>query len=88
MKRFQLQIYNPEEIFFDSDIISLTAPGTDGYLGILANHTPIITSLKEGKLTITDLNNVKTYYKVSKGFLEVSHNKASIIVEAIQKLNK
>lgn len=88
MTTYHLQIFTPEQIFFDGEVLSLTAPGTDGYLGILANHTPIITSLKEGKLSITSTNHEKTYYKVSKGFLEVSHNKASIVVESIQKTDK
>ncbi len=80
---YRLQILTPEEIIFDDDIISLIAPGEQGYLGVLTDHAPIITSLKPGILIITDINNIKSYYNVSRGFLEVNHNNASIIAESI-----
>lgn len=81
---YHLQVLTPEQIFFDDDIISLIAPGKQGYLGVLTNHAPLLTSLKTGILIITDKNNKKSYYNISTGFLEVSHNKASIIIESIE----
>ncbi len=81
---YHLQVLTPEEIILDDDVISLIAPGEQGYLGVLTDHAPLITSLKAGILIITDKNNIKSFYNVSKGFLEVNHSKASIIVESIQ----
>lgn len=81
---YHLQVVTPEQIIFEDDVNALIAPGADGYLGVLTDHAPILVLLKEGILVITDKNNAKTYYKVSIGFLEVNHNKASIIVETIQ----
>lgn len=81
---YHLQILTPEQVFFDDEIIALIAPGQESYLGILRDHAPLMTPLREGVLIITDKNNKKSYYQVSEGFLEVSHNKASIIVETVQ----
>lgn len=81
---YHLQVLTPEQIFFDDEILALIAPGEEGYLGVLTDHTPLITSLKAGLLIITDKTNKKSYYHVSTGFLEVNHNKASIIVDTIQ----
>lgn len=80
---YHLHVLTPEEIIFDDQVIALIAPGEDGYLGILTDHAPLITALKEGYLVLTDKNSKKSFYKISVGFLEVIHNKASIIVEAI-----
>lgn len=81
---YHLQVVNPEQIIFDDEVIALIAPGANGYLGVLTGHAPLLVSLKAGILIITDKYNKKSYYKVSTGFLEVNHNKASIIVETIQ----
>lgn len=81
---YRLQILTPEEIFFDDDVISLIAPGSEGYLGILTNHAPLITLLKPGILIITGKSQNKNFYKISKGFLQVDHNKASLLIESIQ----
>ena len=80
---YNLQILTPEEVFFNDDVVALIAPGEQGYLGILTDHAPLITSLKEGIVIITHADNTKTYYDVSNGFLEVNNNKASIILESI-----
>lgn len=80
---YLLQVLTPEQIFFDDTVLALIAPGEEGYLGILAHHAPLITSLKPGILVITDKNHQKNYYKISYGFLEVSQNKASIVTEQI-----
>lgn len=83
---YHLQVLTPEQIIFDGEVIALIAPGEQGYLGVLTNHAPLITSLKSGALIITDKDNQKSYYHVSTGFLEVSHNKASIIVETVESI--
>lgn len=81
---YHLQIVTPERIIFDDEIIALIASGEEGYLGVLTNHAPLLTSLKSGILIITDKHNKKSYYRASAGFLEVNNNKASVIVETIE----
>jgi F-type H+-transporting ATPase subunit epsilon len=81
---YQLQVLTPEEIIFDDQVVSLIAPGALGYLGILTNHAPLITTLKTGTLIITDKNKQKHFFEVSGGFLEVNRNKASLLVDTIK----
>lgn len=81
---YHLQIFTPETIFFDEQVISIIAPGGAGYLGILADHAPLITTLKDGKLIITDKNEVKHFYKVTGGFLEVNKNEVSLLIDEIE----
>lgn len=84
---YHLQVLTPEQVIFDDEVIALIAPGEDGYFGVLTNHAPLLASLKTGVLNITDKYNKKSYYKVSTGFLEVNHNKVSIIVETIERID-
>lgn len=81
---YHLQVLTPEKIIFDGDVAALVAPGKEGYLGVLSGHAPLITSLRAGVLIITDANKKKLFYNVSTGFLEVSNNKASIIVKTAE----
>ncbi len=81
---YHLQVLTPEEIIFDELVIALIAPGKEGYLGILTDHAPLVTILKPGIFIITDKNQEKHFYQISGGFLEVSHNKAFLLIETIQ----
>jgi F-type H+-transporting ATPase subunit epsilon len=63
---------------------SLIAPGSIGYLEILINHAPIITSLQLGKLVITDKNQQKHFFAITGGILEMVKNKAIILGDDIE----
>lgn len=81
---FKLSIVTPEKIFYEDMVNSLTVPGTEGYLGVLSNHAPLITALKPGKVTFVDEQNKEQVLAVTGGFLEVSNNQASLLCDAAE----
>ena len=81
---FRLSIVTPEKIFYDDDIVSLVVPGTEGYLGVLSNHAPLITALKIGRIEFRDTNEKVSVLSVTNGFLEVSANTASLLCNAAE----
>jgi F-type H+-transporting ATPase subunit epsilon len=83
MATYQLTIVTPEKMVFDQKVISLTAPGSIGYLGILANHAPIMTGLVPGKLSIRTQEDKSLVFAIDGGFLECSFNKVTILADAI-----
>lgn len=88
MHTYHLIITTPEEVIFDGTVISLIAPGGAGYLEILANHAPIITTLNKGTVTLKDENNQKTFYQITGGLLEVAKNEASLLADTIKKVDQ
>lgn len=82
---FRLSIVTPEKVFFEADVASLVVPGTEGYLGVLSNHAPLITALQPGEITYKDNENRANYLAVSGGFLEVSGNVATLLADAVEE---
>ena len=80
---FKLKIVTPNEVFFEGPAVSLMAPGTVGYLGILKNHAPLITSLAKGKLTFRNHQGETQAFKVDGGFLEVLNNRVLVLTDNI-----
>jgi F-type H+-transporting ATPase subunit epsilon len=83
-EQFQLTVLTPTRTFWEGSVESLIAPGSDGYLGVLAHHAPLITSLQPGKLTIRSADGTTRFYALSGGFLEVSENQAVILADALE----
>ncbi len=81
---FKLSVVTPEKVVFEQDVRSIVAPGSEGYLGVLTDHAPLITALIPGKLTVTDNAGNEVDYSVTGGFLEVSGNVATVLAEAIE----
>jgi len=81
---FTLSIVTPEKVFFEGQIESLSVPGTEGYLGVLSHHAPLITALKPGLIEFRDDQSDIKLMAVSGGFLEVSDNIATLLADAIE----
>jgi F-type H+-transporting ATPase subunit epsilon len=82
---FRLSIVTPEKVFFEADIRSLIVPGTEGYLGVLSNHAPLITALHPGKIEFRDIEGKQHFLAVTSGFLEVSGNVATLLADAVEE---
>ena len=81
---FRLSIVTPEKTYYDAEIKSLVVPGTEGYLGVLSNHAPLITALKPGRIEFRDADDLVKIIAVSGGFLEVSNNVATLLADAAE----
>jgi F-type H+-transporting ATPase subunit epsilon len=81
---FTLSIVTPEALYFEGEISSLVVPGTEGYLGILSNHAPLITAVQNGYIELRDAQDKVQVMAVSGGFLEVSENQATILADTVE----
>jgi F-type H+-transporting ATPase subunit epsilon len=84
MPTFTLSIVTPEHILFEEEVESIVVPGVQGYLGVLAHHAPLITPIVPGRLTVRKSSATDIIMAISGGFLEVSHNKATVLADAVE----
>ncbi len=82
---FMLEIVTPESILFQDEVQFLVAPGTEGELGILKNHAPIVASLKIGVLRYKDPDGNANKVALSGGFVEVIDNTARVLAETAER---
>jgi F-type H+-transporting ATPase subunit epsilon len=80
---FQLSILTPERTVFEGDVEYVEAPGTQGYLGVLAHHASLVTALAAGTLTVRKVGGAEERWSVSGGFFEVSNNRATVLADSI-----
>jgi len=75
---FHVDVVSAEEAIFSGTAEMLFAPGVMGELGILAQHTPLLTSLKPGELRIVS-GDEEQYIYVSGGMLEVQPHVVTVL---------
>jgi F-type H+-transporting ATPase subunit epsilon len=78
---FLLRLVTPQKLLLEAEVAYIQVPGSEGYLGVLAHHAPLITGLQEGRLTVKDAGGRETAYHVTGGFLEVSDNRATVLAD-------
>ncbi len=81
---FTFRLVTPQRLLLEAPVTALQAPGSEGYLGVLAHHAPLITSLRPGRLEVRDEEGKRSFYAVSGGFLEVSGNRATVLADAAE----
>jgi F-type H+-transporting ATPase subunit epsilon len=85
MKSLKVNIVTPEKIAWEAEAVSVTLPGSDGYLGVWANHAPLVTGLVPGVITIKlDDSGRSKLMACSDGFVEISHNTLNIMSDTIE----
>jgi F-type H+-transporting ATPase subunit epsilon len=83
----KLEIVTPEKRVFDETVDSVTVPTATGEVGILPNHSPLISSLKPGILSFAN-KGASERMVVSGGFVEVSANKVSVLTDIAEKADE
>ena len=75
------EIVSAETEIFSGDVTMVIARGTLGELGILPGHTPLLTGLKPGPVTLRLENDEEDVFFASGGFLEVQPSVVTILAD-------
>jgi F-type H+-transporting ATPase subunit epsilon len=76
----KLVIAKVDEVYFDGEAESLTAPGVEGEMTILGEHMPLVTTLKAGELIVRIKGEADRRFPVEGGVLEVRRDGATVIL--------
>ena len=77
-------IVTAQQTVFDGEAEMVIAPGSEGQLGILPRHAPLLTTLALGELRIRN-NNVDEGIFVAGGFLEVNQGVVTILADDAER---
>ena len=65
----------------------LVAPATDGEIGILTNHHPMVTKLGPGAIRIVKTDGMEERLFTSGGYLEFNENTAILLADVIENID-
>ncbi len=85
MAAIRLEIITAERVVLtEESVTSVRVPGTDGQLGILPRHAPLMTTLAPGELILRKEDEEESFF-VTGGFLEVRDNHVAVLADASER---
>ena len=79
----RLEIVTPERAVLTDDVDMVIAPGSEGYLGILPRHAPLLTALGPGEFRVKK-GGVEEVLVVFGGFMDVRGDRVVVLTEAAE----
>ena len=74
------RVITPEEVIYDDEANLVVARIADGDLGVLVDHSPLVSTVEVGEVRIKE-DDEQYVYATSDGFFKVSENLVQVLVE-------
>ena len=81
--KLTLEIVTPDRALVREEVDEVQVPGSEGYLGILPGHTPLLATLAVGELWYRK-GQEKVFLAIAGGFLEVLPDRVTILAQTAE----
>ncbi|HMN59391.1 MAG TPA: ATP synthase F1 subunit epsilon [Anaerolinea sp.] len=81
------EIVSQDRIVFQGDVDMVVVPGAAGEMGILPNHSPVLTLLKFGVVRVKQASS-EQYFTVAGGVAEVQPDQVTILADAAENVEE
>src|SRR5690349_6508086 len=78
--KITFDLVSPERLLLSQAADMVTIPGSEGYLGVIAGHMPLVTTLRPGMIDV-QTDGKDTRFFVAGGFAEISATKITVLAE-------
>lgn len=80
MAKLTVEIVTPERRILSVHADEVVVPGAEGLFGVRPGHTPYLSLVEPGALTVREGGSAQTYF-VAGGFAEVSADKVMVLAD-------
>jgi len=78
-KTIHLTIVSAEQSIYDGEVTEIYATGSEGELGVLPGHTPLITTLQPGQVRAVLPSGEEEIFYISGGVIEVQPREVTVL---------
>ncbi|WP_409432098.1 ATP synthase F1 subunit epsilon [Litorimonas sp. RW-G-Af-16] len=78
--KLTFSLVSPERELFSGEVDQVDIPGTEGDLGVLPNHSPIMAAIRTGAIKVYNDGGVTEYF-VQGGFADVTPDGLTVLAE-------
>jgi F-type H+-transporting ATPase subunit epsilon len=78
--KITFDLVSPERLLLSQPVDMVTIPGSEGYMGVMAGHMPLVSTLRAGMINMLN-DGAETRFFIMGGFAEVNHEKVIVLAE-------
>ena len=80
MAKITFDLVSPERLLLSQAVDMVTIPGSEGYMGVMAGHMPLVSSLRAGMINMLN-DGSETRFFIMGGFAEINASKVIVLAE-------
>jgi F-type H+-transporting ATPase subunit epsilon len=85
---FNFELVSPERLLFSEQVTAVVVPGSDGYFTVMANHAPLMTTIRPGVVEATLASGGTKKLFVRGGFVDVAGSSFTLLAEQAMPLEE
>lgn len=79
---FKFELVSPERLLVSQQVESVVIPGSEGEMTVMANHAPVMTTVKPGVVTVKPVSGGEERYVVFGGFADILPSGCTLLAES------
>ena len=79
---FKFELVSPERLLVSEQVESVVIPGSEGEMTVMANHAPVMTTVKPGIVTVKTVAGAEERYVVFGGFADIVPAGCTLLAES------
>jgi F-type H+-transporting ATPase subunit epsilon len=83
----QCDIITQERVVFSGEVDAVNLPGTEGRMGILPNHSPLLTALDFGEVMVRRAGS-EEFFAIGGGFVEIQPDHVTILADSAEQADE
>ena len=84
---FKFDLVSPEKLLLSDNVDAVVIPGTDGEMTVMANHAPVMTSLRPGIVTVSRTGTAPDRFVVFGGFADITPEACTLLAESAVRVS-
>lgn len=78
--KIAFDLVSPEKLLLSVQADMVTVPGTEGYMGVIAGHAPLVSTLRAGMIDV-QIDGKDDRYFIRGGFAEINAGKITVLAD-------
>jgi F-type H+-transporting ATPase subunit epsilon len=85
--KVNFELVSPQRLLLSEEVDMVVVPGAEGDFGVIAEHAPVISTVRPGTITVFQGTSVTERIFVAGGFAEVTAERCTVLAEEAERLD-